>query len=88
VLVLHIMDPAEVTLSGPAEARFLDPETGDSVTLRPKDWAAAYDETVSGVVVGWRRACRQHGIHYHRLTTDTPFVAALRRIISRPASLP
>ncbi|TFG50590.1 MAG: DUF58 domain-containing protein [Gemmatimonadales bacterium] len=88
VLVLHIMDPAEVTLSGPAEARLLDPETGDSVTLRPKDWAAAYDETVSGVVGGWRRACRQHGIHYHRLTTDTPFVAALRRIISLPASLP
>ena len=27
VLVLHIMDPAELTLGGPAEARFEDPET-------------------------------------------------------------
>ena len=88
VVVLHIMDPAEVTLSGPAEARFLDPETGDSVTLRPKDWAAAYDETVSDIVGGWRRACRQQGIHYHRITTDTPFALALRRIVSRPDSLP
>jgi len=88
VLVLHVMDPAEVTLSGPAEARFLDPETGDSVTLRPKDWAAAYDETVSDIVGGWRRACRQQGIHYHRITTDTPFALALRRIVSRPDSLP
>jgi len=87
VVVLHVMDPAEVSLSGPAEARFLDPETGDSVTLRPKDWAAAYGETVNGIVDRWRRACRQQGMHYHRITTDTPFALALRRIVSLPAGL-
>ena len=43
VVVLHLMDPAEVTLSGPAEARFEDPETGTAVVLRPRDWAEAYD---------------------------------------------
>src|SRR5687768_10154684 len=36
VLVLHIMDPGEVTLSGPSEVRFEDPESRDAVVLRPR----------------------------------------------------
>ena len=62
VVVLHLMDPAEVTLSGPAEARFEDPETGTAVVLRPRDWAEAYDKTVRGAVSGWNAACRRSGI--------------------------
>ena len=31
VLVLHVMDPGELTLGGPAEARFEDPETRAAV---------------------------------------------------------
>jgi hypothetical protein len=81
------MDPAERELGGPAEARFEDPETGQGVTLRPKDWAAAYRETVAGVVGAWRRACRGSGIQYHHILTDTPFGLALRRVVSRPAGL-
>ena len=87
VIVLHVMDPAELDLGGPAEARFEDPETGASVTLRPKDWAGAYRETVAGVVSAWRRSCRGSGMQYHQLTTDTPFGLALRRVLARPSGL-
>jgi uncharacterized protein (DUF58 family) len=87
VLVLHAMDPAELELGGPAEARFEDPESGQGVTLRPRDWAAAYKESVAGVVSAWRRACRASGIQYHQITTDTPFGLALRRVVARPAGL-
>jgi uncharacterized protein (DUF58 family) len=87
VVVLHVMDPAELDLGGPAEARFEDPETGASVTLRPKDWAGAYRETVAGVVSAWRRACRGSGMHYHQLTTDTPFGLALRRVLAHRSGL-
>jgi uncharacterized protein (DUF58 family) len=87
VTVLHIMDPSECELTGPAEARFEDPETGQAVTLRPKDWADAYRETVSGVVSGWRRACRSAGMQYHHITTDTPFGLALRRVVARRPAL-
>jgi hypothetical protein len=86
-MVLHVMDPGELELGGPAEARFEDPETREGVTLRPKDWARAYRETVEGVVAAWRRACRSSGIQYHRLTTDTPFGLALRQVVARPAGL-
>ncbi|HET6577238.1 MAG TPA: DUF58 domain-containing protein [Gemmatimonadales bacterium] len=82
VLVLHLMDPAEVELGGPAEARFEDPETRAAVVLRPRDWAGAYHETVRAVVHEWRLACRRHGIAYHRVTTDTPYGVVLREALA------
>jgi uncharacterized protein (DUF58 family) len=87
VIVLHILDPAELTLAGPAEARFEDPETHAAVVLRPRDWAGAYRETVKQVVGEWRLACRRHGIRYQRVTTDTPYGLVLREALaegSRP----
>ena len=86
VIVLHVMDPAEVSLHGPAEARFEDPETRAAVVLRPKDWAGVYRDTVSGVIGEWRLACRRHGINYHPVRTDLPFGTVLRQIAAaRPA---
>jgi uncharacterized protein (DUF58 family) len=82
VIVLHILDPAELTLAGPAEARFEDPETHAAVVLRPKDWAGAYRETVRQVVGQWRLACRRHGIRYQRVTTDTPYGLVLREALA------
>lgn len=82
VLVLHIMDPAEVALQGPSEARFEDPESGAAVILRPRDWAGIYERTVGDVVTHWRSACRRHGIVYHRVTTDTPFGLVLREALT------
>jgi uncharacterized protein (DUF58 family) len=85
VLVLHIMDPAEVVLGGPNEARFEDPESHAAVVLRPRDWAGAYHQTVQNVVAEWRLACRRHGMAYHRVTTDTPFGVVLREALSPPS---
>jgi uncharacterized protein (DUF58 family) len=82
VLVLHIMDPAEVALGGPTEARFEDPETRTAVVLRPRDWAGAYRDTVRAVISEWRLACRRHGIAYHRVTTDTPYGIVLREALT------
>jgi len=85
VLVLHIMDPAEVSLGGPNEARFEDPESRSAVVLRPRDWAGAYRDTVRNVVSEWRLACRRHGIAYHRVTTDTPYGIVLREALTSPS---
>ena len=87
VVVLHVMDPQELELAGPSEARFEDPETHEAVILRPKDWASAYRRTVDGVIAEWHRSCRSHGIQYHRISTDTPFGLALRRVVARPDGL-
>ena len=87
VLVLHVMDPDEVELRGPAEARYEDPESGQAVVLRPADWAEAYARTVRAAVAEWRAACRRRGIAYERVTTDTPFGLALRQALVRSTGL-
>lgn len=87
VTVFHIMDPAEVELLGPAEARYVDPETGDSVVASAADLRRAYRTTVEGVVSAWRKACRTSGIAYHRVTTNEPFGHALRSAAARRARL-
>jgi hypothetical protein len=80
--VLHVLDPAEVDLAGPAEARFEDPETREAVVIRPRDWAGAYRETLRQVIGDWRLACRRHGIRYHQVITTTPFGTVLREALA------
>jgi uncharacterized protein (DUF58 family) len=82
VVVLHLLDPAELDLTGPAEARFEDPETHAAVVLRPRDWAGAYRDTLRQVVGDWRLACRRHGIRYHQVVTTTPFGTVLREALA------
>ncbi len=78
VIVYHLMDPAELALEGPPEARFRDLESDVSVVVRPRELAQAYAQTVARAITQWRVACRRQGIAYHHVTTDTPFGMALR----------
>jgi hypothetical protein len=78
------MDPFEAALSGPAEARFEDPETREAVIVRPRDWAGAYGATVEGVVAAWRLACRRNDIGYHHVLTSSPFGSVLRQALALP----
>ncbi len=87
VMVFHIMDPSELVLGGPPEARFEDPETGASVVARPRELRAAYEETVRATIVAWRAACRGGGIDYQHVLTDTPFGYVLRRATARRSRL-
>ena len=81
VLVVHIADPAELELGSGDETRFRDPETGQTVTLAPTEWAGAYRETVDGVIRAWGSACRGAGMRYALVTTDQPFGTALGRAL-------
>ena len=87
VTVFHIMDPAEITLEGPPEARFEDPETGSGVIARPRELRAAYADTVQRTIAEWRLACRRGGIAYHHVLTDSPFGYVLRRATARRSRL-
>ena len=80
VVVFHVMDPAEMTLDGPPEAEFVDPESdGVRIVTRPREMRTAYEGTVAEAIRNWRMACRSGGIAYHHVTTDTPFGLVLRR---------
>ncbi|MES2306962.1 MAG: DUF58 domain-containing protein [Gemmatimonadota bacterium] len=81
VLVLHIADPAELTLARGDETRFRDPESGKAVTLSPSEWGDAYQRTVAGVVRAWGISCRAAGMRYAVVPTDLPFGVALGRAL-------
>jgi uncharacterized protein (DUF58 family) len=87
VVVFHLMDPGELVLEGPPEARFQDPETGSSLVARPRELRAVYQETVRRQIAAWRAACRGGGIDYHHVLTDTPFGYVLRRATARRTRL-
>ena len=87
VTVFHIMDPAELSLEGPPEARFQDPETDIGVVARPRELRGAYEDTVRRTVTRWQHACRAGGIDYHHVLTDTPFGHVLRRAAARRSRL-
>ncbi len=87
VMVFHVMDPAELRLEGPAEARFRDPETGTSVVARPRELRQVYESTVKQTVSAWRAACRGGGIDYHHVLTTMPFGYVLRRATARRTRL-
>jgi uncharacterized protein (DUF58 family) len=78
VVVCHLVDPAELELSGPAEVRFRDPETQETLVVRPRELARAYQATVARETLAWRSACRSQGVAYHQVRTDLPFGLALR----------
>lgn len=80
VVVLHLMDPAERALAGPPEVRFRDPESDESLVVRPRELARAYRDAVQREISAWRTACRRHGIAYHDVMTDEPFGRVLRRL--------
>ncbi len=87
VVVFHLMDPVEAALDRAEEARFVDPETGESVVASARDLGREYRATVERVVSAWRRSLRSGGIGYHHVTTDTPFGYALRRAAEGRARL-
>jgi len=80
VIVVHLMDRAEMELDGPPEVRFRDPESAASMVVRPRELARAYASTVAGEIAAWRAACRRHGIVYAHIRTDMPFGLALRSL--------
>src|SRR2546428_3476038 len=78
VIVLHVMDPAELELAGPPEVRFRDPQSAASVGVRPRELAGAYAATVRREIAGGRAACRRHGGARHHIRAPLPVGLALR----------
>ena len=78
VLVFHLIDPGERELPATSEARFVDPETGDEVTVSVADIRSEYRDAVVEALREWDRGLRPHGIDYQVVDTDRPMALALR----------
>ena len=79
VQVLHILDPAERDLPDVADATFVDPESGATMSSTTADVRDAYRATVTAAIEDLRARCAAAGAGYETILTDQPFIVPLRR---------
>jgi uncharacterized protein (DUF58 family) len=72
VIVLRILDPAEVSFSFSAPAMFLDVESGREVYIDPSQAKSDYLRRFAAHAAEIERSCVDLGIEYQSITTDRP----------------
>lgn len=87
VLVFHILDPMEVSFDFQREAVYVDLESGERVTTRPRELRSDYRQRVSEWRETLRQACIEKRADYVPLTTDQPYDRALLEYLSKRARL-
>jgi len=83
VLVFHICDPKELSFDYGAETKFIDMETGQSITTQPwlirDDYLSIMNERMTGLV----RKMHDISVDYARFSTDVPFDRALSEYLAK-----
>jgi uncharacterized protein (DUF58 family) len=85
-LVLHLLDRAELDLSGPnfqKQVTLQDLETGEKLQIDPADLREHYKKQVEEYRATVRRVCNDSDIEYHAMMIDEPYDKALVRLITR-----
>lgn len=77
VVVIRVLDPAEVSFAFQDEAMFFDLESGRELYVDPIAMRANYQERFREHAQGLSRACSSLGIDVYDLTTDQPLELAL-----------
>ncbi|HEY8506356.1 MAG TPA: DUF58 domain-containing protein, partial [Gemmataceae bacterium] len=77
VIVLRILDPAEVDFSFDTPAMFLDAESGREIFIDPEAAAAEYRDRFGAHAAELRKACTDLGIDLEEITTDRPLELVL-----------
>lgn len=77
VVVLRILDPAEVAFNFTTPAMYLDVESGRELYIDPDQARAEYLRKFNAHAAEIERACVDLGIEYERVTTDMPLELVL-----------
>ena len=83
VVVLNILDPAEIQFPFREELVFVDMETRRQLSTIPWELAREYRERVDSWRQAYRRTCAEHAIDYAEIRTDTPYDVALLRYLEK-----
>lgn len=83
VIVLQVLDPAELSLPYRGLNDFRDLETGDILEADADALRDAYAEEMEAFLQTYRRACADARVEHHVLTTDDRFDRALAAVIHR-----
>ncbi len=87
VVVFHVLDVAERTFDFPREAIFEDMETKDRMLVRPWELKGDYRKAMAAWIESTRRGCREIGVDYVSMHTETPFDTALMAYLEKRSRL-
>ena len=77
VVLLRVLDPAELDFAFDKAATFVDMESGRDLYIDPATARAQYRENFGRHAAEVERTCRDLGISYHQLSTAQPLELAL-----------
>ena len=77
MLVFHLVDPAEASLSYTTPLLFEDLETERTLFVDPEVARAGYRARFTAHLEAVRRSCERQGVAHHLLSTDEPLELAL-----------
>jgi uncharacterized protein (DUF58 family) len=82
VIVLHVLDPAEIDFPFQQVTMFKGLEALGDVVAEPRSLQAAYQREIQAFVKRIRAGCRAQQVDYVTLRTDQPLDAVLRTFLS------
>jgi uncharacterized protein (DUF58 family) len=77
VVVFHVLDVAERNFDFERESIFRDMETNQEMLIRPWEIRGEYKKSVTNWIARYRRSCREIGVDYVPMHTETQFDTAL-----------
>ncbi len=83
VLVLQVLDRAEVDFKFDRATRFIGLEGYPSVAADPRFVGSAYRKAMQQFIDKLKSGCQQMGMDYHLLTTDESLANALTHMLAR-----
>jgi uncharacterized protein (DUF58 family) len=83
IIVMHLMDPAELTFPFRKITSMVDMETGEKVQVDPRTVRDAYRAEVNAFIERYRKECGDRNIEYQLVTTDTPYDRMLLNYLAR-----
>ena len=87
LMVLHLMDPAELEFPFRKIHTFVDMETRQRVQVDPRTIREAYRAEVDAFVENYRKECSDRRIEYVLTRTDTPYDLMLLNYLARRKAL-
>jgi uncharacterized protein (DUF58 family) len=87
VIVMHILDPAEIDLSFKKPAEFRDLETGERMAVDPRGVGAAYRQAFGAFLEGMQNHCVSLNIDYRLVRTDQPLERFVRAYLNERKTL-
>lgn len=82
VILLHVLDPAELDFPFQRTTKFLGLEQRPDVVVEPRAIRTAYLNQINGFIHRLKKECRMHQISYVTMRTDQPLDVALSSFLA------